>query len=216
MHHSGVGSTIILKTSVELKVLDKKRCKSLPIFSIEWLRLITSVSEKLFGSCWIERWQCTRESEEGFWKKVGAGGKDNYLESAQKNERGSIWGRSSGAGICKKRFGWMRTIVGRCRRGSDVSPSFATEAARREHCVASAQPFLFSLFPSKFSWLRECCASCFPTQFNLEFIPLFVPQPSPLLSTNYYVIWFDYQCHNIVPHPFDKAGWLEIDGFSKF
>ena len=35
----------------------------------------------------------------------------------------------------------IRTIVGRCRRGSDVSPSFATEAARREHCVASAQPF---------------------------------------------------------------------------
>ena len=45
----------------------------------------------------------------------------------------------------------IRTIVGRCRRGSDVSPSFATEAARREHCVASAQPFLFSVFPSKFS-----------------------------------------------------------------
>ena len=31
--------------------------------------------------------------------------------------------------------------------------------------------------------------------------------PGPLLTTNYYVIWFDYQCHNIVPHPFDKAGW---------
>lgn len=44
----------------------------------------------------------------------------------------------------------IRTIVGRCRRGSDVSPSFATEAARREHCVASAQPFYSPSFPQSF------------------------------------------------------------------
>lgn len=48
--------------------------------------------------------------------------------------------------------GFAKAGPGRCRRGSDVSPSFATEAAWREHCVASAQPFcslkvFFPCFP---------------------------------------------------------------------
>ena len=62
----------------------------------------------------------------------------------------------------QKNVGGIWTIAGRCRRGSDVSPSFATEAARGEqlfyplsfliegmsHILFSATAIQFEIYPS--------------------------------------------------------------------
>ena len=108
----------------------------------------------------------------------------------------------------------MRTIVGRCRRGSDVSPSFATEAARGEQAAGVQHNLFYSTFSLFFSVFLTggMLRILFSASIQFKIYPLFLcPSPPFWLQI---ITWSDLINNAITlsPIPLTKrVGWKSMD-----